>query len=444
MIRDISDDKRQHLNVDMEIWGLVSNYDKFVLTHEDTLVRSYGCSVCDELMQPVISLCDAYDKTILEKSFCENCSFMTYTKMPTQAWLSDFYTSQWDSGRTEDDIIQKFIPLGRSVCDMLVPLLDDKEVSILDYGCGYGNFLSSMRDLGFSKLSGFDFSQKRLKYTASLGINTVKLFGGIDGKREDELCVDTQFGVIHCNHVFEHVFDVNETLGHFHDLLVDGGLLYIAVPNLTQEHVLEALHFIPHIHHFTKENLSLLLERNGFKVISSIDEVAIVAEKVDAIHKLKNRINGITKIDLLGKVQADLGLNFSKDLSKGSFADLLFKNAKPATRVNSDNKDELRVLKHVLGNDSIGSLTLFKNISLIKFYIMKILINFDENNIFMGSFKQRFRGLFRIKVIFNKIGRKLFSNNRRVFGTLTARYSEEKYPMIRVRYSDGRPRGWLK
>ena len=419
----------------MEIWGLVSGYEKSVLTYEKTLDRGDECPVCTALLNPAISLYDLEDRVILEKSFCDACSFMTYTKMPTQEWINDFYASQWDLGRNDTNIKQKFVPLTSTVKEMLLPFLKSKEMRILDYGCGYGNFLLSMKELGFKKLSGFEFSEKRKAYTASLGFNMVGLL-------DDE--GDKKFDAIHCNHVFEHVFDVNKMLKNFWNMLEKGGVLYLAVPHLTQEHMLENLHFIPHIHHFTKENLTLLLERNGFRVVSAIDEIALVAERAEDPQCLKRTAKGIKKVDLVKKIRKDFEIELAQSSPKTCFVDLSFKNAKPRSRVNLDNPDELRVLKHILGEESNGKLKVFKSSSFIKFYAMKILINFDENNAILRGIKQKALVIFKLRTLLNKVGRKIFSGDRRVFGSLRADHGDKQYPIIRVRYSDKHPRCWLK
>jgi len=43
----------KYLNVDMKIWGLVSDYKKSVLTYEKTFDRGDECPVCTALAQTI-------------------------------------------------------------------------------------------------------------------------------------------------------------------------------------------------------------------------------------------------------------------------------------------------------------------------------------------------------------------------------------------------------
>lgn len=77
-----------------------------------------------------------------------------------------------------------------------------------------------------------------------------------------------KFHYIHTSHWFEHITDVDDVLSKIKSLLLKNGLLFIEVPNCTDEYYLVDSGDSPHIHFFTKNSLCILLERHGFKTLT--------------------------------------------------------------------------------------------------------------------------------------------------------------------------------
>lgn len=116
------------------------------------------------------------------------------------------------------------------------------------------------------------------------------------------------FDVIIANHVLEHIEDPNSFLSYCKKYLKKNGLLYIDVPNFgslsSQMMGSHWKYILPneHVHHFTPETLSKLLEFNGFKV-SAIYTRSGVLETSNPLKYLLDELIGMRKnffTDILG------------------------------------------------------------------------------------------------------------------------------------------------
>lgn len=142
---------------------------------------------------------------------------------------------------------------------------------ILDVGCGPGRLLRTLRDWGWD-VYGVDFSPIAVDCaTGKYGLN-VRLGDLRQAAYEKDF-----FDVIMFNHCLEHVYDPVETLCEAHRILKPGGLLLIAIPNAGS---FEARVFgkwwvqwdVPrHLYHFTKETMSKLLTKTGFRLVEIKD-----------------------------------------------------------------------------------------------------------------------------------------------------------------------------
>jgi 2-polyprenyl-3-methyl-5-hydroxy-6-metoxy-1,4-benzoquinol methylase len=97
--------------------------------------------------------------------------------------------------------------------------------SLLDVGCGGGEFLTTMQMLGW-KVQGLEPDAKAVELAHTKGI-PVQV-----GTLETVNLSHEQFDVITLNHVIEHTHDPLKTLRHVWQLLKPGGRIYVATPNL--------------------------------------------------------------------------------------------------------------------------------------------------------------------------------------------------------------------
>lgn len=138
---------------------------------------------------------------------------------------------------------------------------------ILDIGCGFGGFLKGAAEQGWKYPEGIEIASIPAHYTSSYFPVKMKPFEELEYN-------DYSFDVIRLNNVIEHVPSPKALVLSAYKNLRSGGLFVISTPNyrsLSVSICREKWQYIggdDHIHLFTPETLSKMLEQSGFKVIS--------------------------------------------------------------------------------------------------------------------------------------------------------------------------------
>jgi SAM-dependent methyltransferase len=182
--------------------------------------------------------------------------------------------------------------------------------TLLDVGCGDGQFLSAARAAGFT-VDGIEFSPEGARRSAAaigrpVAIGDLATARGLAGP----------FQTITLWHVLEHVADPSRLLAAVRARLAPGGLLAVAVPNL-ENLPLRAIYRLvrrrplplfepgarePHLTHFSPSTLAASLERHGFGAIEVVrDRCALDLPKrlIDAAAALLSRLSGRLLVDAI-------------------------------------------------------------------------------------------------------------------------------------------------
>lgn len=136
--------------------------------------------------------------------------------------------------------------------------------AMLDYGCGTGVFIKECQAKGWS-VTGFEPDDDARKLASERTSQKIL-------KSTDELTGLHNLDVITLWHVLEHVADLKSTLTMLAKSLRPGGHLVIAVPNPASKDAALygsnwAAYDVPrHLHHFTPEVLTALIETIGLKL----------------------------------------------------------------------------------------------------------------------------------------------------------------------------------
>jgi len=141
---------------------------------------------------------------------------------------------------------------------------NNNSISVLDIGCGTGDFLK----YGINKLNikgvGVEPNNEAATISSSKHINVYNNINELN---------DEKYDVITLWHVLEHVTDLKEYFNFFNNHLNANGTLIIAVPNFKS---FDAIHYkehwaawdVPrHLWHFSKQSIKKLAEENNFKLI---------------------------------------------------------------------------------------------------------------------------------------------------------------------------------
>ena len=94
-----------------------------------------------------------------------------------------------------------------------------KNSAILDIGCANGGLLVSLKEKGFTNLTGIDITQVCVDNVKQMGFQSY--FGGIFNL---ENVADKKYDVVILSHVLEHIRDIKTAAKNLKSLLNDGGI----------------------------------------------------------------------------------------------------------------------------------------------------------------------------------------------------------------------------
>ncbi len=163
---------------------------------------------------------------------------------------------------------------------------------LLEVGCGNGDFLSSMKSLGW-QVAGIEVDPKAAEHAASKGID-VRL-----GRLEDQRYPDDLIDTICLDNVIEHVHNPGSLLTECHRILKPGGQLIINTPNLDSwghrifRQNWMALDPPRHLFVYSRNSLRSISQKAGFlvRVLRSLPQRApgICGESRRISRKISNR-----------------------------------------------------------------------------------------------------------------------------------------------------------
>jgi SAM-dependent methyltransferase len=162
----------------------------------------------------------------------------------------------------------------RGIAQRLIEQYCVKEKMVVEIGCGTGEFLGLLAEMGNNEAFGFDPSYDPARTAAKPAGGTVTIVPDVFAPGRNEPHAD----LVCCRHVLEHVAD---PLGFLRDVRETmeadpNRVLHLEVPNgrfvLSDQGVWDVIY--EHCSYFTQEALTYLLTRAGFDVLE-------VAERYD-------------------------------------------------------------------------------------------------------------------------------------------------------------------
>jgi SAM-dependent methyltransferase len=161
-------------------------------------------------------------------------------------------------------------PFYMDVIDSHFP--SDKDIKIVDLGCGYGAFLYFMRERGYSSVAGIDASFEMSDTAAKLGIHGVRhgnVFHFLEKQADESIDVITAIDLIE-HFTKEELFDL---VANMHRVLKTGGRVITHQPNA--EGVFgNAILYGDFTHElaFTRGSIAQVFLGNGFSSIRSFED----------------------------------------------------------------------------------------------------------------------------------------------------------------------------
>jgi 2-polyprenyl-3-methyl-5-hydroxy-6-metoxy-1,4-benzoquinol methylase len=202
---------------------------------------------------------------------CCQCGLGVTDPQPSEDELRSLYKSEYyrTTGPGPQNALTR---LGRYLVRQVLrghdPLLESAQRGrILDIGCGNGEFLRRMGELGW-ETHGTDSSPAAVQLARRFA-KDVRL-----ARASEPVFDDKQFDVVTMFNVFEHVPDPIETLAEVYRILKDEGRLILEVPNfqslafrIVQRNWI-GLDVPRHLYHYSPRALITLAEAQGLQVES--------------------------------------------------------------------------------------------------------------------------------------------------------------------------------
>jgi SAM-dependent methyltransferase len=198
---------------------------------------------------------------------CLECGLCFTNPRPTPASIGQFYPPAYGPHQTPRPRALRSRPLrlGRWIRNkQLQDLAGAAPGRLLDFGCGGGSYLERMHRQGW-QVMGLDVSPEAVQ-----AIHTELGLRALVGTLPHPDLQPASFDVITMWQSLEHVHDPGQVLGEARRLLVAGGKLVVAVPNISSlpfrwfRQAWFALDLPRHLTHFTPRTLDLMLRQTGF------------------------------------------------------------------------------------------------------------------------------------------------------------------------------------
>ncbi len=230
------------------------------------------CPICSS--SSFTKFLSAKDHTTTGEQFeivkCAQCSFTLTNPRPGINSIGKYYQSEKYISHTggSKSLFDKVYVFARTITLIWKLKLINKykpASTILDYGCGTGEFLHHLKSHGWIATGVEPSESARQKATSLLKTLVFESIDKIKGK---------EFDVISLWHVLEHIHDLNEKLSSIKSLLKEDGIIFIAVPNHESPDAQKygaywAGYDVPrHLWHFSKGSMKKLFDKNKLELIN--------------------------------------------------------------------------------------------------------------------------------------------------------------------------------
>jgi len=150
----------------------------------------------------------------------------------------------------------------------------DLSARIIDYGCGYGQYLKALRELGYQALIGIDIEQSAIAHCRADNLTVIH---GDDSDAVKSLAATADLVIM--SHVLEHMPKemMVKVLSRIRAMLAPGGKLLIMVPNAqSSTGCYWAYEDFTHYALFTAGSLYYVLRAAGFSNVEFVDPDCIM------------------------------------------------------------------------------------------------------------------------------------------------------------------------
>lgn len=226
-----------------------------------------NCPICNSKQTTKVDKTTHVWQKKFDINFCGSCGLYFLPEVPTEKEIKYHYEKEYYSNiKGIVSIIKNMFRKFRSYSQRKY-ILDNKESeikSVLEIGASNGFLLRTFKKIG-CEVSGTEYS---IKMRA-----VAKKKYKIDLSDSDFFQLEGNYDLIMMSHVFEHFVDIRKVLKKTKKLLSKNGSLFLEVPfspnpdAVSQKELSNYLR-TDHIYNFKIKSMKMLLEQEGFEVVS--------------------------------------------------------------------------------------------------------------------------------------------------------------------------------
>ncbi len=220
----------------------------------------------------------------------EKYGYKRLDPIPSKELLDNFYINEYHQNRKKPKVSDERIKEISTITDTewarKTYLLEAKNVlnrltsveypSLLDIGCGYGEFIKYMSEFGW-RVTEIEPSNKAFEFASNTEIEVYNCtFEDFYIKSKEK------FSAISLNNVLEHIQFPLDTIEKCKEMLIDEGIIRVKVPNEFNPLQLKAnemvsnkdwwISYPDHINYFSIDSLTKILEDLGFEIVYVISD----------------------------------------------------------------------------------------------------------------------------------------------------------------------------
>lgn len=233
---------------------------------------------------------------------CSDCKFVFVSPILSDEALLKYYESEdsWTKVMLSDEEKKVNRIMYSFVLSFLEKEINKENKKLLDVGSGSGYFLETAKEKGW-EVKGIELNKDMLSLSNKNGLNV--------SNKPISYYIKTKerFDVVTSWYVLEHIKNMKEFISEIEQVVENGGILFLGVPQL--DALANRLYFkesptfagYSHINFFNRDSLNKFIESFGFELIAQETHIT----QISNIKKYFNRV-GVSQNSGIGDLLSDI------------------------------------------------------------------------------------------------------------------------------------------